>query len=48
VQDQPCTFLFERDRINAVPRSLKGLHPSPRSAYAGLEQWSFTAPKTRP
>jgi peptide/nickel transport system substrate-binding protein len=41
VRDQPCTFLFERDRINAVPRSLKGLRPSPRSAYAGLEEWFF-------
>ena len=41
VQDQPVTFLFERDRINAVPRNLRGLTPNPRSAYAGLEEWSL-------
>ena len=38
-RDQPCTFLFERDRINAVPRNLRGLRPTPRSVYAGLEEW---------
>jgi len=40
-RDLPYTFLFERDRLNAVPKSLRGLHPSPRSAYAGLEEWSL-------
>ncbi|HMC82050.1 MAG TPA: hypothetical protein VKL61_02350, partial [Candidatus Polarisedimenticolia bacterium] len=40
VRDQPYTFLFERDRFNAVPRDLEGLRPSPRSAYVALEEWS--------
>ena len=43
-RDQPYTFLFERDRLHAVPRNLVGLRPSPRSAYAGLEDWSLEAP----
>jgi peptide/nickel transport system substrate-binding protein len=41
VRDQPLTFLFERDRLHAVPRSLTGFHSSPRSAYVGLEDWSL-------
>ena len=40
-RDLPYTFLFERDRLNAVPKNLRGLRPSPRSAYAGLEEWSL-------
>jgi peptide/nickel transport system substrate-binding protein len=43
-RDQPLTFLFERDRLNAVPRNLAGLRPSPRSAYAGLEEWFLESP----
>lgn len=38
-QDQPFTFLFERDRLHAVPMRLEGMRSSPRSAYAGLEEW---------
>ena len=41
VRDQPFTFLFERDRLHAVPRTLTGFRPSPRSAYIGLEEWSL-------
>jgi peptide/nickel transport system substrate-binding protein len=41
VRDQPCTFLFERDQLHAVPRNLHGFRPSPRTAYAGLEEWSL-------
>ena len=37
--DQPYTFLFERDRLHAVPRRLEGFHPDPRSAYTGLASW---------
>src|SRR5438093_3911958 len=37
--DQPYTFLFERDRLNAVPRRLQGLRMGPRTAYTGLEEW---------
>jgi peptide/nickel transport system substrate-binding protein len=40
-RDQPLTFLFERDRLHAVPRDLTGLRLSPRSAYVGLEEWSL-------
>jgi peptide/nickel transport system substrate-binding protein len=40
-RDQPYTFLFERDRLHAVLRNLTGLRPSPRSAYAGLEEWAL-------
>jgi peptide/nickel transport system substrate-binding protein len=43
VRDQPFTFLFERDRLHAVPRRLRGMRLSPRSAYAGLEEWSLAA-----
>jgi peptide/nickel transport system substrate-binding protein len=39
--DQPYTFLFERDRLHAVPRRLEGFRPDPRSAYTGLEAWSL-------
>ena len=39
--DQPYTFLFERDRLNAVPRRLQGLRMGPRTAYTGLEEWSW-------
>ncbi|OLC53773.1 MAG: hypothetical protein AUH92_05265 [Acidobacteria bacterium 13_1_40CM_4_69_4] len=39
--DQPYTFLFERDRLNAVPRLLAGLRMGPRTAYAGLEHWHW-------
>jgi len=42
--DQPYTFLFERDRLNAVPRRLQGLRMGPRSAYTGLEEWSWGPP----
>ena len=48
VRDQPYTFLFERDRLHAVPRNLAGLRPSPRSAYAGLEDWSLVSPAGAP
>jgi peptide/nickel transport system substrate-binding protein len=44
VRDQPYTFLFERDRLNAYPRRLRGVRPSPRSAYAGLEEWHWEPP----
>jgi peptide/nickel transport system substrate-binding protein len=37
--DQPYTFLFERDRLHAVPRALEGFRPDPRSAYTGLASW---------
>ncbi len=37
--DQPYTFLFERDRLNAVPRRLAGLRMGPRGAYTDLEEW---------
>jgi len=40
-RDQPYTFLFERDRLHAFPRSLEGVRPSPRTAYAGLEEWRW-------
>jgi peptide/nickel transport system substrate-binding protein len=46
-RDQPLTFLFERDRLHAVPRDLTGLRLSPRTAYASLEEWSF-APRGKP
>jgi peptide/nickel transport system substrate-binding protein len=39
--DQPYTFLFERDRLHAVPKRLRGFRADPRSAYAGLETWSL-------
>ncbi len=39
--DQPYTFLFERDRFHAAPKDLLGFEPSPRTAYAGLEQWHW-------
>lgn len=42
VADQPFTFLFERDRLHAIPRRLEGMRLSPRSAYANLEEWSLT------
>lgn len=42
-RDQPYTFLFERDRLHAFPRALKGVRASPRSAYAGLEDWYWEA-----
>jgi peptide/nickel transport system substrate-binding protein len=45
--DQPYTFLFERDRLHAVPKRLKGFRADPRSAYAGLEDWSL-APEAGP
>lgn len=45
-QDQPYTFLFERDRLNAVPRRLAGLRMGPRSAYTDLEKWHWE-PATR-
>src|SRR5262249_49493822 len=41
VRDPPVPFLFERDRLHAAPKILTGFHPSPRSAYAGLEDWSI-------
>ncbi len=41
VADQPYTFLFERDRLNAAARRLRGLRMGPRSAYDGLEEWSW-------
>jgi len=41
-RDQPLTFLFERDRLHAVPRRLRGMPLSPRSAYAGLATWSLS------
>ncbi|HEV8199994.1 MAG TPA: ABC transporter substrate-binding protein [Candidatus Polarisedimenticolia bacterium] len=44
VEDQPLTFLFERDRLHAVPRRLEGFHADPRSAYTGLEEWSLAPP----
>lgn len=49
VRDQPLTFLFERDRLHALPRNLTGFHASPRSAYVGLEDWllSGKAPAAR-
>ena len=40
-RDQPYTFLFERDRLHAVPRDLRLKPPGPRSLYAGLEEWSW-------
>ena len=40
-RDQPCTFLFERDQLHAMPRDLHGFRSSPRTAYAGLEEWSL-------
>jgi peptide/nickel transport system substrate-binding protein len=40
-RDQPYTFLFERDRLHALPRRLSGFHPSPRSIYVGLEEWAW-------
>jgi len=43
VRDQPYTFLFERDRLHAVPRNLRLVGAGPRSLYAGLEEWSFEA-----
>jgi len=43
VDDQPLTFLFERDRLHAVPRRLEGFRADPRSAYTGLEDWSLPA-----
>lgn len=46
-RDQPLTFLFERDRLHAVPRDLTGLRLSPRTSYASLEEWSF-APRGKP
>jgi peptide/nickel transport system substrate-binding protein len=47
VEDQPLTFLFERDRLHAVPRRLEGFRADPRSAYTGLEEWSL-APQGSP
>jgi len=44
-RDQPYTFLFERNRLIAVPRNLRGLRLSPRSAYVALEEWSFAPPE---
>lgn len=40
-RDQPYTFLFERDRLHAVVRSLHLARVSPRSLYAGLAEWSL-------
>jgi peptide/nickel transport system substrate-binding protein len=40
-RDQPYTFLFERDRLHAVPRDLRLPRLGPRSLYAGLEEWSW-------
>ena len=45
--DQPYTFLFERDRMNAAPRRLGGLRMGPRTAYAGLEHW-YWEPESPP
>jgi peptide/nickel transport system substrate-binding protein len=42
-RDQPYTFLFERDRLHAVPHDLRLPRLSPRSLYAGLEEWSREA-----
>ncbi|HKQ98738.1 MAG TPA: ABC transporter substrate-binding protein [Candidatus Polarisedimenticolia bacterium] len=39
--DLPYTFLFERDRMHAVPKRLTGFRSDPRSAYAGLEEWAL-------
>jgi len=39
--DQPYTFLFERDRLHAVVRNLHLARVGPRSLYAGLEEWSL-------
>jgi len=44
--DQPYTFLFERDRLHAVPKGLSGFRSDPRSAYAGLEEWSLAPDPT--
>jgi len=41
IAGQPFTFLFERDRLHAVPRRLEGMLSSPRSAYSNLEEWSL-------
>jgi peptide/nickel transport system substrate-binding protein len=43
-RDQPYTFLFERDRLDAVPWDLQLPRLSPRSLFAGLEEWSWEAP----
>jgi peptide/nickel transport system substrate-binding protein len=43
-EDQPYTFLFERDRFHALPRGLTGVRPSPRSLYAGLAEWGWEPP----
>ncbi len=40
-RDQPYTFLFERDRLHAIPLRLQGFRPSPRSIYVGLEEWAW-------
>ena len=45
--DQPYTFLFERDRLHAVPKRLEGFHPDPRSAYTGLPSWTLPPESTR-
>lgn len=42
-EDQPYTFLFQRDRLHAVPIGLKGMRRSPRSLYAGMEEWHWQA-----
>lgn len=45
--DQPYTFLFERDRLDVVPLDLRLPRLSPRSLFAGLEEWSWEAPSHR-
>ena len=47
-RDQPYTFLFERDRLHAVPRDLRLPRLGPRSLYAGLEEWSWGPPSAAP
>lgn len=42
-RDQPYTFLFERDRLHAVPLDLDGFEPSPQSALRGVERWHWSA-----
>jgi peptide/nickel transport system substrate-binding protein len=39
--DQPLTFLFEADRLHGIRKGLKGFHPGPRSAYSGMEAWTW-------
>jgi peptide/nickel transport system substrate-binding protein len=42
-RDQPCTFLFEQDRLYAVRRRIEGVESGPLGLFGGLRKWRLAA-----